>query len=554
MLEPSILIRPTRDAADLSALQQRGNQHRLRQQQFRTSLRQIGVWLHTLRTTPVQAVRRIPTRYLLHTLVLLLVPIALLLAQAPVALTPERAAPAAPAPQLFADAPVAEAPLRALNIHRFRAAATQAGDPPLEADAIPVPLSLTSRSDALVPVIVPASIRAEVEAILRGGPSTEYDEVLRLDDGISVLVVGRYQDWLQVRQRAGDPLYWIAADLLELNSVAHTALPELTEADIPAPPPPRIATTNDSGVSLRDGPGSEYNHLRTLAADVELAIIERYDDWLHVAAGGTQGWVSATLVNMREGVLERVPVAKSIPAVVPQMTATSIPEPEIVAMVGTILQDQANLRGGPGTVYERVGTLGYGEPVTVLAQHQEWYQIQTNGGTQGWVFGNLLGLDSRVAQQVPYTNNIPAPPTPTPEPVQAAPAAPVYGYASGDAAGVALQFVGYPYVWGGASPGTGFDCSGLMVYAYRQIGVYLPHNAAMMYSTGVGAPVSMGGLAPGDLVFFAGTAGPGITHVAMYIGGGSVVHATTPAYGVQVSNLYEPYWMAHYYGAIRPYR
>lgn len=542
MLEPGIHIRTVRDTADLSALQQRGNQHRSRKRQMQHMLYRSGAWLHTLTNTPLQTIQKLPARHLMHAIVLLLVPLALLLAQVPATTTPDLPTAATPAQQNFADVPVAKAPLRAHDIHAYRTAAAQAGDPPLEADAIPVPLSLTSRSDALMPVIVPATVRAEAEATVYSGPGTNYDELARLDDGIPLQVLGRYQGWLQVRQRTGDPLHWISSDVIQIDSVALDALPTLAEADIPAPPPPRIAVTNDSGVSLRDGPGTEYNRLRTLGADRELELIERYDGWLHVAAGGVQGWVSATLVDMREGVLERVPVASSIPEVKP------------LAMVGTV-QDRANLRGGPGTNYGRVGTLGSGETVALVAQHDEWYKIRTNSGTEGWIFGNLIGIDDAVAQQVPYTNNIPAPPAPTPQPVAAAPAAPAaYGYASGDAASIALQFVGYRYAWGGSSPAVGFDCSGLMVYAYRQIGVYLPHNAAMQYSTGIGAPVSMGALAPGDLVFFAGTAGPGITHVAMYIGGGSVVHATTPAYGVQISSIYEPYWRAHYYGAIRPYR
>jgi cell wall-associated NlpC family hydrolase len=82
---------------------------------------------------------------------------------------------------------------------------------------------------------------------------------------------------------------------------------------------------------------------------------------------------------------------------------------------------------------------------------------------------------------------------------------------------IALQYLGVPYVWGGASP-SGFDCSGLTMYAYAKVGVYLPHNAAMQY--GMGTPVSRSQLAPGDLVFFSG-----LSHVGMYIGGGRFVHA-----------------------------
>ena len=108
---------------------------------------------------------------------------------------------------------------------------------------------------------------------------------------------------------------------------------------------------------------------------------------------------------------------------------------------------------------------------------------------------------------------------------------------------IALQYLGVPYVWGGASP-SGFDCSGLTMYAYAKVGVYLPHNAAMQY--GMGTPVSRSQLAPGDLVFFSG-----LSHVGMYIGGGRFVHAPhTGAVGT-ISSLSEYWYAATYVGARR---
>jgi cell wall-associated NlpC family hydrolase len=89
---------------------------------------------------------------------------------------------------------------------------------------------------------------------------------------------------------------------------------------------------------------------------------------------------------------------------------------------------------------------------------------------------------------------------------------------SGGAVSIAMQYLGVPYVWGGSSPG-GFDCSGLVMYVYSQMGVYLPHSAAGQYYAGT--PVSYSQLAPGDLVFF----GQPIYHVGIYIGGGSMIHA-----------------------------
>ena len=108
---------------------------------------------------------------------------------------------------------------------------------------------------------------------------------------------------------------------------------------------------------------------------------------------------------------------------------------------------------------------------------------------------------------------------------------------------IALQYLGVPYVWGGASP-SGFDCSGLTMYAYAKVGVYLPHNAAMQY--GMGTAVSRSQLAPGDLVFFNG-----LSHVGMYIGGGRFVHAPHTGDVVKISSLSDSWYAATYYGARR---
>jgi cell wall-associated NlpC family hydrolase len=108
---------------------------------------------------------------------------------------------------------------------------------------------------------------------------------------------------------------------------------------------------------------------------------------------------------------------------------------------------------------------------------------------------------------------------------------------------IALQYLGVPYVWGGASP-SGFDCSGLTMYAYAKVGVYLPHNAAMQY--GMGTPVARSQLAPGDLVFFSG-----LSHVGMYIGGGRFVHAPHTGDVVKISSLSEYWYSATYVGARR---
>jgi cell wall-associated NlpC family hydrolase len=110
-----------------------------------------------------------------------------------------------------------------------------------------------------------------------------------------------------------------------------------------------------------------------------------------------------------------------------------------------------------------------------------------------------------------------------------------------DAATIALHYLGVPYLWGGSTP-AGFDCSGLVMYVYNQLGISLPHFAAAQY--GLGTPVPRDQLQPGDLVFF-----DALNHVGIYIGGGQVVHAPNTGDVVKISNLSD--WGASYVGARR---
>jgi len=107
---------------------------------------------------------------------------------------------------------------------------------------------------------------------------------------------------------------------------------------------------------------------------------------------------------------------------------------------------------------------------------------------------------------------------------------------------IAMQYLGIPYVWGGASPSQGFDCSGLTTYSFAQIGISLPHHAASQYN--YGTPVSPEDLQPADLVFFNG-----LGHMGMYIGGGQFIHAPHTGDVVKISNISD--YMSRWVGARR---
>jgi cell wall-associated NlpC family hydrolase len=118
------------------------------------------------------------------------------------------------------------------------------------------------------------------------------------------------------------------------------------------------------------------------------------------------------------------------------------------------------------------------------------------------------------------------------------------------AVAIAERYLGIPYVWGGADPAIGFDCSGLMMYVYRQLGISLPHFSGYQFYSGAHVPPSA--LAPGDLVFFEpGANGPG--HVGMYVGGGDFIQAPHSGDVVKISSLREAAYALTYVGAVRPY-
>lgn len=113
-----------------------------------------------------------------------------------------------------------------------------------------------------------------------------------------------------------------------------------------------------------------------------------------------------------------------------------------------------------------------------------------------------------------------------------------------DAVAFAHQFLGLRYRYGGASPSTGFDCSGLVMYVYGKLGIALPHNAAAQYRLGLSVPRSA--LRPGDLVFFNG-----LGHMGIYVGKGKFIHSPQTGERVRIESLSASNWHRNYVGARR---
>ncbi len=163
-----------------------------------------------------------------------------------------------------------------------------------------------------------------------------------------------------------------------------------------------------------------------------------------------------------------------------------------------------------------------GEIAQMVAQdeQEQWQTAAASGPAPAAPSGGAGESNSSSGGQQTGNNNDSQPaPAPAPPPPS-----------NGNVVAIARQYLGIPYVWGGASP-AGFDCSGLVMYVYAQVGIYLPHSAAAQYYSGT--PISYSELAPGDLVFF----GHPISHVGIYIGGGQMIHAPFEGSVVSIASV-----------------
>ena len=196
--------------------------------------------------------------------------------------------------------------------------------------------------------------------------------------------------------------------------------------------------------------------------------------------------------------------------------------------------DALRVRQGPGTSYEILCNVYDGDRFPITGKTDGWYQILCNGRT-GYVSAEFVTVEDKDSVSKPDGGNGDNSST---NPL------------AQQIVDFALQYVGYPYVYGTAGPDT-FDCSGFTMYIYKQFGYSLPHSATSQWLSGMGTKIySISELQPGDLVFFS-TNGSYPTHVGLYIGEGNIVHASTPQDGVKISSLDTSYYVENYFAARR---
>ena len=210
---------------------------------------------------------------------------------------------------------------------------------------------------------------------------------------------------------------------------------------------------------------------------------------------------------------------------------------------GVINGSDVRLRSDANTSSSILATLSRGTSVTVLAESGSWYAVSYNG-TAGYVAKQYVTLGDSLPADTGSTDTSADSSTDT-----GSSTVPSGSYGS-SAVSIAYQYLGVPYVYGGASP-SGFDCSGFTMYVYAQLGVSLPHGATPQLN--YGTYVSRSDLQPGDLVFFSDGSYPA-SHVGIYVGDDQFIHASSSSsngYCVCVSSLNSNYYSRNFVGGRR---
>ena len=286
-------------------------------------------------------------------------------------------------------------------------------------------------------------------------------------------------------------------------------------------------TVTAKSLRMRSEATTSSDTLTIVPKGTEVEVLENAESgWYKVSYEGETGYMSAEYLTVipTEETEAPSPAYEEGDELEADVEEEETAEDEVLA--GRVVTEVLNVRSGAGTDHDRVGKLHAGDVVIILGEADGWYQISAD---------ELEGFVS-----AEYINVI--------DPKAAAAAA----TAGAQLVELAKQYLGVPYVYGGASP-SGFDCSGFIYYLTKNMGYSVPRTATAQWNAGY-AKVSREELQPGDLVFFTNTyhSSKYITHVGIYIGDGNFIHASSPTSGgVIITPLSMSYYSTRFVGGCR---
>lgn len=254
----------------------------------------------------------------------------------------------------------------------------------------------------------------------------------------------------------------------------------------------------DSSLNVREEPDTSAELVGKMQSDAGCEILETVGDWYRIQSGKVTGYVKAEYIITGDAAAARAE--------------------EVKKTIATVTTQTLNVRAEMNTECTKLALMPEGEELVVTADYGDWIEIDLDGEV-GYVSREYVEISTQLPKAQTMTEL-------------------KYGQGVSDVrvslVSYATQFVGNPYVWGGTSLTRGADCSGFVLSVYANYGVYLPHSSRAQ--AGCGTSISASEAQPGDLFFYSN--GSSINHVAIYIGNGQIVHASSPSTGIKISNAF----------------
>jgi len=257
-----------------------------------------------------------------------------------------------------------------------------------------------------------------------------------------------------------------------------------------------IANVESGNLNVREAPSTESKLVGKLPKDAACEVLEEADGWAHIQSGEVEGYVSTEF-------LWTGPDAR--------LAANDLARTVAIANTNNL-----NVREQPGTDSAILTQVLQNEELEFVEDQGEWIKISLDG-EDAYVAAEYVTVEEKLDTAITMTELL-------------------YGQGVSDVrvelVEYAKQFLGNPYVWGGTSLTKGADCSGFVLSVFKKFGVSLSHYSGAQANEGT--RISAADLKPGDLVFYGNSRGT-INHVAIYIGNGQVIHASSPRTGIKIS-------------------
>ncbi len=258
-----------------------------------------------------------------------------------------------------------------------------------------------------------------------------------------------------------------------------------------------LCNVQENNLNIRETPDESGKLVGKLPKDAACEVLESEGGWTHITSGKVEGYVK------EEYLLTGYNAKKK--------------GEELASTVAVASSDGLNIREQPDTDADVVTQVAQGEELQVAELYNDqWVKVYLDD-EEVFVSRDYVELKSDLQTAITMTELL-------------------YGQGVSDVrvdlCQYAKQFLGNPYVWGGTSLTSGADCSGFVLSVFKKYGVTLPHSSQAQSK--MGTTISASELKAGDLIFYA--KGGSINHVAIYIGGGQVIHASNPKTGIRISN------------------